>query len=109
MKFIIDRHFIYITTCAKEHKQQIQSYYKLTEEDLEEITKEWSAYLLIPIDSMEISDIDCPKTMQATPKPSRKKKDEEVWDLDSASLKTASISLEEGGDGEELNEKEVEQ
>jgi hypothetical protein len=48
MKFNADRHFIYITACADEHKQQIHSYYKLTEEDLEDITKEWSADLLIP-------------------------------------------------------------
>ena len=47
MKFNIDRHFIYIIARVDEHKQQLQSYYKLTEEDLEEITKEWSADLLI--------------------------------------------------------------
>lgn len=40
MKFSADRHFIYITARSNEHKQQLQSYYKLTEEDLEEITKE---------------------------------------------------------------------
>jgi hypothetical protein len=47
--------------------------------------------------------------VQDTPEPSRTKKTEEVQDLDSASVKTASISLEQGGDGEELNDKEVEQ
>jgi hypothetical protein len=41
MKFSVDRHFIYITPRADEHHQQLHSYYKLTEEDLEEITKEW--------------------------------------------------------------------
>jgi hypothetical protein len=30
------------------------------EDDLEEITKDWSADLLIPADPMEISDIDNP-------------------------------------------------
>jgi hypothetical protein len=35
MKFNIDRHFIYITVRTDEHKQQLQSYYKLTEEDLD--------------------------------------------------------------------------
>jgi hypothetical protein len=42
MKFSVDHHFIYITVRGDEHKQQLQSYYKLTEDDLEEITKEWS-------------------------------------------------------------------
>ena len=40
IKFSADRHFIYITARANEHKKQLQSYYKLTEEDLEEITKD---------------------------------------------------------------------
>jgi hypothetical protein len=31
-----------------EHKEELQSYCKLTEEDLEEITKDWFAELLIP-------------------------------------------------------------
>jgi hypothetical protein len=50
MKFLIDRHFIYITAHADEHKEELQSYYKLTEEDLEEITKDWSTKILIPTD-----------------------------------------------------------
>jgi hypothetical protein len=79
------------------------------EEDLEEITKDWSVDLLIPADPVEISDIDNPETVQDTPGPSKTKKTEEVQDLDSASMKTASISPEQGGDGEELNDKEVEQ
>jgi hypothetical protein len=40
MKFNADQHFIYITMRVYEHKKQLQSYYKLTEEDLEEINKE---------------------------------------------------------------------
>jgi hypothetical protein len=50
MKFHTDRHFIYIFTWADEHKEELQLYCKLTEEDLEEITKEWSIELLIPVD-----------------------------------------------------------
>jgi hypothetical protein len=50
MKFCTDRHFIYLTTRANEHKEQLQSYYKLTEDDLEEITKYWLIDLLIPVD-----------------------------------------------------------
>ena len=60
MKFNTDQHFIYITTRAEKHKKQLQSYYKPTEEDLEEITKDWLADLLIPENPTEISDIDSP-------------------------------------------------
>jgi hypothetical protein len=91
MKFNADRHFIYITACASEHKQQLQSYYKLTEDDLEDITKEWSANLLVLVDPAEISDVDSPKTALDTAGPSNIKKTEEVHDLDSASMKTTSI------------------
>ena len=78
MKFSVDHHFIYITTCADEHKQQLQSYYKLSEEDLEEITKEWSAYLLIPTDPVKISDIDSSEAAHDTPGPRKTKKTDEV-------------------------------
>jgi hypothetical protein len=108
MKFNVDRHFIYITTRTDKNKQQLQSYYKLMEEDLEDITKDWSMNLLIPADPVEISDIDNPETAQDTPGPSRTKKTEEVQEIDIASMKTASISPKQGGDGEELNDKEVE-
>jgi hypothetical protein len=50
MKLCVDIYFIYITACGDEHKEEIQSYYKLTKEDLEEITKEWSAEFLIPVE-----------------------------------------------------------
>jgi hypothetical protein len=60
IKFSADRHFIYLTTRADENKEQLQSYYKLTEEDLEEITKEWLEDLLIPTDPVEVSDIHSP-------------------------------------------------
>jgi hypothetical protein len=42
-KFHADRHFIYITACRDESKEDLKSYYKLTDEDMEEITKEWPA------------------------------------------------------------------
>jgi hypothetical protein len=77
-------------------------------EDFKEITKDWSVDLLILAYPVEISNIDSLKTMYNTLGPSRAKKIEEVQKLDSASVKTASISLEQGGDGEELGEKEVE-
>jgi hypothetical protein len=109
MKFNADRHFIYITVQADEHKQQIQSYYKLMEEDLEEITKEWFTDLLIPANPAEISDINNPEAMQDTPRPSKTKKTDEVQDLSSASVKTASMSPEQGGDGEEIDGTKYEQ
>jgi hypothetical protein len=39
MKFHVDRHFIYITTHRDEIKEELQYYYKLTDEDMAEITK----------------------------------------------------------------------
>jgi hypothetical protein len=109
MKFNADRHFIYITMRVDEHKQQLQSYYKLTEEDIEEITKDWSADLLIPVNPTELSDIDSPETVLDTPGPRKMKKPEEVHEVDSASVRTASITPDEGGDGEEIEGAEIEQ
>jgi hypothetical protein len=108
MKFSVDRHFIYITVHADGNKQQMQSYYKLMEDDLEEITKEWLADLLVPTDLAKMSDVDSPDTAQDTTRPSKIKKTKEVNDLDNASVKTASISAEQGGDGREIDGVEVE-
>jgi hypothetical protein len=105
MKFSAYRHFIYITTRADEHKKQLLSYYNLEEEHLEDITKDRLPNLLIPVDPTEISDINNPETAQDTLGPNRTKKTKEVQELDSASAKTASISLEQGVDGKELDAK----
>ena len=110
MNFCIDRHVIYIAARANEHKEQLQSYYKLTEEDVEEITKDWLIDLLILVDPVEMSDLDILETTHKehdTPKPNRMKKTKEVQDLSSASRKTASVSPNWGGDGEveEINGK----
>jgi hypothetical protein len=111
MKFSVDRHFIYITTCADENKEQLQSYYKLTEEDLEEITKEWSTDLLVSADPIELSNIDSPEAAQDTPGPSKMKKtmktkkDEEIQDIDNRSVRTASISPEQEGNDEEVKQR----
>jgi hypothetical protein len=40
-KFHVDPHFIYITPCGDESKEELQSCYKLTDEYMEEKTKEW--------------------------------------------------------------------
>jgi hypothetical protein len=61
IKFCADRHFIYLTPRTYEHHEQLQSYYKLTKEDLEEITKEWLVDLLVVEDPVDISDINIPE------------------------------------------------
>jgi hypothetical protein len=57
-KFHADPHFIYITACRDESKEELQSYYKLTDEDMEQITKEWPEEFLVPVDDAELSDTD---------------------------------------------------
>jgi hypothetical protein len=91
-------------------------YYKLIEEDLEEITKDWSIDLLIPTNHVEMSDheLDSSKATHKehdTPRTSTRKKIEEFQDLSSASEKTASVSPGQGGDEEveEVNGKEDDQ
>jgi hypothetical protein len=37
-------------------RRSLQSYYKLTDEDMEEITKEWPAEFLVPVEDAELSD-----------------------------------------------------
>jgi hypothetical protein len=108
IKFNADRHFTYITTHTDEHKQQLQSYYKLTEEDLEQITKEWSTNLLVPAYPTEISDVVSHEAILDTPEPSKTKMDDEFHDIHSTSTKTTSISPMQGGGGEELGGTEVE-
>jgi hypothetical protein len=110
IKFRADHHFIYITTHVDENKEQLQSYYKLTEEDLEEITKEWSTNLLILANPTELSDIDIPEAMQNTLGPSKTKKtkktkkDDEIQYVDNRYVRTVSITPEKGGNGKDLEE-----
>jgi hypothetical protein len=79
MKFHTDRHFIYITAQADKQKEEIQSYYKLREKDLEEITKDWSANLLITADPANMFDPETDSSEAThkehdTPRPNRRKK-----------------------------------
>jgi hypothetical protein len=98
MNLYIDQHFSYITACADEHKEELQSYYKLTEEDLKDITKDWSAELLIPTDPTKMSDPELIGNSEATheendtPGTSRRKKTKEVQNLSNTSEETASES-----------------
>jgi hypothetical protein len=57
-KFRVDRHSTYITAHRDESKEELRSYYKLTDEDMEEITKEWPAKFLVPVEDVEISNLD---------------------------------------------------
>ena len=85
MKFNADRHLNYITVRAYEHKQQLQSYYKLTEDDLEEITKEWLTDLLVVANPIEMSNVDSPEVILDTPGLRKPKKDVEVQDIHNTS------------------------
>jgi hypothetical protein len=62
VKFCIDPHFIYITAGRDENQEEIQSYYKLTDEDMEQITKEWPEKFLLPIADAELFDTDTIKS-----------------------------------------------
>jgi hypothetical protein len=111
MNFHTDRDFIYITMHADESKEEIQSYYKLTEEDLEEITKEWPAKFLILVDQTELSDPDLIGNLVVTweeydsPSSSRKKKKEDVQEICNTSEETTSYSPSRGV-GDEVDKKE---
>jgi hypothetical protein len=77
---------------------------------LEEISREWLADLLVSADLAEMFDINSPETAQDTPRPSKTKKakttkkTEEVQDVDSLSVRTASITPDEEGDDDEDTE-----
>jgi hypothetical protein len=62
IKFNVDCHFIYLTPRIDEHQEQLQSYYKMTKKDLEDITKDWSVNLLVSVDPAEMSEINSPGT-----------------------------------------------
>jgi hypothetical protein len=55
-KFCVDMHFIYITARRDETKKELQSYYKLTDEDMEAITKDWPTEFLVPVEKTELSN-----------------------------------------------------
>jgi hypothetical protein len=106
MKFLADRHFRYITACIDENKEEVHSYYKLTEEDLEEITKEWLVEFLIPVSKEELFDPTLIGRLVVTheeynaPNNSRRKKNKYVQELSSALEEIASYSPGKGGGDE---------
>ena len=58
MKFHVDPHFIYITARRDEHWEELNLYYKLTDEDMEKIIKEWLEEFLVPVVDVELSNTD---------------------------------------------------
>jgi hypothetical protein len=105
-KFHVDSNFIYITERRDESKEELQSYYNLTEEKLEEITKDLPKQFLVLVDQAELSDSDLVGIHVVTreeydaPNSSKKKKKEDVHEINRASEETASNSPSGGGDDE---------
>jgi hypothetical protein len=80
------------------------------DEDLEEITKDWSIDFFILENPAKMFEPKSPKTTQKeheTPRHNRMKKTEEIQDLSITSGKTTSVSPGRGGDDEveEINGK----
>jgi hypothetical protein len=44
--------------CKDERKEKSQTYYKMKDEDMEEIMKEWLTKFLVLVDDAELSDPD---------------------------------------------------
>jgi hypothetical protein len=61
VKFCTNRHFIYITMHRDESKEELHSYYKLTEEYMEEIIKEWPIKFLVQV---EMQNSLSPKSLE---------------------------------------------
>jgi hypothetical protein len=65
-KFCVDMHFIYITMCRDETKEELHSYYKLTDEDTKEITQEWLDEFLVPVEQTKLSNPDIIESFMVT-------------------------------------------
>jgi hypothetical protein len=111
--FRAERHFIYITARRDENKEELQSYYKLTEEDMGEITKELPVEFLVPVEQTELFDPDLIGSPMVTreeynrPCSAKKKKmKEEVQEINNASENTIADSPRGGGGSDEVNQEE---
>jgi hypothetical protein len=82
-KFHVDCHFIHIISRSDESKEELQSYYKFIDEDMEKITKEWLAEFLVPVEQTKLSDPNIIKSPLVTwiecdgPSSAKKKKKKE--------------------------------
>jgi hypothetical protein len=90
----------------------MHSYYKLTKEDMEEITNEWPVEFLVPVEQIELSYLDIIGSPVVTreeyygPSSAKKtKKKEEVQDINNASEKTI-VDSPGGGGGDKVNQEE---
>jgi hypothetical protein len=102
-----------------ESKEELQSYYNLIEEDMEEITKEWTTKFLVPVEDAKLSNlhiIGSPLVTwteydgQRNAKKKKKKEEEEVQDIesdekDNTSEETAPESPTGGGE-DKVNQEE---
>jgi hypothetical protein len=115
VKFLIDRHFIYITVLRDESKEDLQSYYKMIDKDMEEITKESPTKFLIPMEYVDLSNphiIEIPLVTRVEhdgQTSTKKKRKEDVQNIqsneeDNASEESRSDSPAGGGD--EVNQEE---
>jgi hypothetical protein len=102
-----------------ESKEELQSYYKLTDEDMEEITKEWPAEFLVPVEDVELSDPDIIGSPLVTQvehdgqtSTKKKKKKEEVKNIETDEEDNASEESRPdspaGGGGDEVNQEKKE-
>jgi hypothetical protein len=116
-KFCIDRHFIYITTHRDESKEELQSYYKLSNEDMEDIIKESPEEFLVPIEDAELSNPEIIRSPLVTQieydghsSEKKKKKREEVQDIyndeKENTLEESRPDSPTGGGGDGVNHEE---
>jgi hypothetical protein len=81
---------------------------------MEEITKEWPAEFLVPVDQAELSDVDLIGSPMVTfkeydaPNSSKRKNKEEVQEMNSASKETTPKSPG-GGRDDEVDQEENEE
>jgi hypothetical protein len=118
-KFHADPHFIYITARRDEHQERLQSYYKLTNVDMEQIIKDWPEAFLVPISDVDLSDTDTigsPMVTRAehvgqsggTKKQKEHKKQIEVQDIESDEEEEEETSGDSGSSSPGGGEDKVE-
>jgi hypothetical protein len=81
--------YLHHYACRDESKEELQSYYKLIDEDMEEITKEWPTEFLVPVEYSELSNLDIIESPLVTwvehdgqTSTKKKKKKEEVQNIE---------------------------
>jgi hypothetical protein len=112
-KFRTERNFIYIIVRKDESKEELQSYYNLTDKDMEETTKELPTEFLVLIEDAELSDVNImgsplvtrvEHVEQSNAKKKNKKEEvqrKETDEEDNAFEEDGTKSPREGGGGED--------